>query len=300
MLLALVSAAAMAQGGPSYLVWTSRIEEIDASERRLVLETAWVDSDGTVVARRPAVVVAAGGGMWEHRNALSLGTRYDCECLAEGGDAAACRHPDETTDGVVVDLVSGAQVPVATTDPALRVRASDRFSEPYASVGPYLFVRSVDRRSECAATRFFVHAEAVVLDLGAGGARMDVFTDSERAALPPPVDPQPRSPVLLTSSDPGTEVVQVTPRWGADGALRVDYDRTTPTCKSCVAPDLTSYQTLASSTGYVPVRLVPYAITPATVATYLASHPDDGMRGWSEVPAGAHATWLDLFRRPVP
>ncbi|HEU4452121.1 MAG TPA: hypothetical protein VFR81_03640, partial [Longimicrobium sp.] len=93
--------AATSASSEAYLVWS-----VDPADTAGVGQTAWIDGEGRVVARRPGVYVAGGGAVWAWTEGKKPGRGVDCECLrnAEFADDAQCSR---TAPVGIVDLVDG-------------------------------------------------------------------------------------------------------------------------------------------------------------------------------------------------
>jgi hypothetical protein len=299
------AAAAPAQG-EAYLVWSA-----DSASAPV---TAWIDGEGRVVARRPGVLVAAGGGLWAWREEKERTKGIDCECLreqefTEDEQASYRRCPKEADVAVVdlVDLLGGRRVRVLDTmldADTLGVEPPEQSAMPLAGVGPYLFTESESYIYSCGAHGFH-NVDAQVYDLlrGARMAMMDSVEIAEAtaregadairrlieedAALE---DPRPVEAVDLT---------EVEARWTPAGKLEVAYQFTTGTCYACSDGLSSSYTRSAVVPAKVlPRRLAEWTTAPEAVRRYWQTSPPRARSGWSRVDAPDRAAALARFRAP--
>ncbi|HEX8692222.1 MAG TPA: hypothetical protein VF746_07380 [Longimicrobium sp.] len=300
-------AAAASATGEAYLVWSADSAGAPAT-------TVWIDGEGREVARRPGVLVAAGGGLWAWREEKERTKGIDCDCLREteftDDEQASYRRCTREADVAVVDLVDllgGRRVRVLDTmsgADTLGIEPPEQSSAPLAGVGPFLFTESDSYTYSCGAHGFHgVDAEVYDLLLGARVEMMDSVeaeaataregADAIRRMIEEDADLEDPRPVEVV------DLTEVEARWTPAGKLEVAYQFTTGACYACGDGLAGSYTRSAVIPAKVlPKRLAEWTTAPEAVRRYWQSAPPGARSGWSRVDAPDRAAALARFRAP--
>ncbi len=260
-----------------FLVWT---REDDGCA-----ETHRIDAAGRELETMDGIWIAAGTGTWrwheEDRRVLtSACERYDDEgALLTAPEPA----PGSATRATLEEATTGAtQVLV---DPPVGADGAEDFRhrvELVASVGPWLFVRESTYVYACGAH-------------GTTGVEAMIWDASSASMVPRPDDvgsldgPRAKAMQRLTEDDDGfppaddtTNLTELVPAFGRDGALRFGLQFTAPTCYACGRGDGGSYtKSEIVDAERVPGMLAAYAETPRAVRSFVAANPAAQVKGWS-------------------
>jgi hypothetical protein len=285
----------------AYLVWSA--------DTAWKTETAWIDGAGRVLARRPGVVVAGGGGVWAWTEGEKRMVATSCECYRKNEYDPEAYCPEPATVAVVdlVDLLGGRRVPVLRVDSGISVAPPRQGAVPYTGVGPYLFVENATEWYDCYHHEGFA-VDPFVLDLSRGGAAVALVDSAGAAAVVARQGAEAREAMLrefeessldtaeVPSGPPGFSSVEAA--WTAEGRLRVSYRFLIGACFTCSNEHASSYSMSAAiPAAGVPPRLAPYAVAPDAVRLYWRRSPPGEHAGWSRVDAADRAAVLARFRR---
>jgi hypothetical protein len=297
--------AAASASPEAYLVWS-----IDPADTVGVGQTAWIDGEGRVVARRPGVYVAGGGAVWAWTKGTKPARGGDCDCLEENDFAEDAQCPKTAPVGVadLVDALGGRRIAlleVPTSNEQIdysQMEPPEQDAWPVGGVGPYLLMERSIYMYGCGA-HGSVSVEWSVYDLRTGdtvalldNAEVEAATAREGAAALAELRKE------MTEDEAAVREVEMTAvetRWTAEGALRVGYQFTTGACYACSDGIWSSYsRSLVVPAPTLPRPLAPYARAPEAVRRYWASSPPGERAGWSEVDAPDVAAALARFRAP--
>jgi len=278
-----------------YLVWSA-----DSAGA----ETVWIDGAGQVAARRPQVVIAAGGGLWAWTPGKGKTTGIDCQCINRRDDDpnAACTATGEAEIAGVTDLAGGrgiSLVPVPQPgEPGGEQAPTEQAVVPLSSAGPYLFTEVRNYVNACGA-HGFEGADVRVFDLAAGGRAVDIVEAGDTAAVMAREGARARA--ALEAAEAATMPVDsfflssVEPRWTAGGKLDVEYRFSAPACYAC-GDGRNAYMTSALvPASSPPARLAALLEAPEMVRRWWQAHPPRAQAGWSAAPAAA----LAAFQTPA-
>ncbi|HEX8692220.1 MAG TPA: hypothetical protein VF746_07370 [Longimicrobium sp.] len=282
----------------AYLVWSA-----DSAH---AAETAWIDGEGRVVARRPGVFVAGGGGVWRWTEGKQMTTGLDCECLREKeyAEGAQCPARAEVATVDLVDLLGGRRVRVldAPNADSLEIAPPEQWATPLAGAGPYLFVETRTDVFACGA-HGSLGVEAAVYDL-ASGARVALLDSAEAAAALAREGEAARARLnraeeMRDSPADAVDLTEVEARWTPAGELEVAYQFTAGACYACSDGHSSSYsRSEIVPASRVPGRLAAWTRAPEAVRRYWRAAPPLAESGWSRVDAADPAAALARFRGP--
>jgi hypothetical protein len=280
----------------AYLVWST--DSADAAE------TAWIDGEGRVVARRPGVYAAGGGTVWRWTEAKTPWKGVDCECLRaeEYAEGAQCVATAPVAVAALVDESGERTIPmlVLPTGEDLEIAPPEQEARPLSGVGPFLLVERRMETYACGA-HGSVGVEWAAYDLRAGApaalldsAETHAATAREGAAalaeLRREMEPE-------EAARREVELTAVEARWSPDGALRVGYQFTTGACYACSDGLWSSYtRSAVVPAGSVPRPLAAFTPAPEAVRRHWRASPPGERAGWSAVDAPDLAAALARFR----
>jgi len=290
----------------AYLVWS-----VDPADTAGVGETAWIDGEGRVVARRPGVFASGGGAVWAWTKGTKPGRGVDCGCKREAEYAEDAQCPSTEPVGVadLVDALGGRriallEIPTSNGDiDYSQLEPPGQDAWPVGGVGPYLLTMSSRYIFGCEAAHGSRGVKWAVYDLRTGdavalldSAETAAATAREGAAALAELKKE-MTPEEAAEAD--VELTVVETRWTPDGALRVAYQFTTGACYACSDGMWSSYSRSAEVPApALPRPLAAYARAPEAVRRYWAASPPGERAGWSAVDAPDPAAALARFRAP--
>ncbi len=289
----------------AYLVWS-----VDAADTAGVGETAWIDGEGRVVARRPGVFASGGGAVWAWTKGTKPARGVDCECVRDNGYAENAQCPTTAPVGVadMVDLLGGRRIAlleVPTSGGQIdygQMEPPSQEAWPVAGVGPYLLMQRSIYLYGCGA-HGSTGVEWSVYDLRTGDT-VALLDSAETAAATAREGASALAELKkgMTEDEAAEASVMLTmvrTRWTADGALRADYQFTAGACYACSDGMWSSYSRSAEIPApALPRPLAAYARAPEAVRRYWAASPPGERAGWSAVDAPNAAAALARFRAP--
>jgi hypothetical protein len=293
-------AAAPASSG-AYLVWS-----LDPADTADVGETAWIDGEGRVVARRAGVFASGGGAVWAWTEGKKPGRGVDCFCLrdAEFDETAQCPKTEPVGVADLVDALGGRRIALleVPAGDSLLIEPPYQEATPLAGVGPYLMLERRVYTYACGA-HGSQSVEWFVYDLRTGDT-VALLDSAETAAAIAREGAAALAELKkgMTEDEAAEADVMLTAlqaRWTAEGALRVAYQFTTGACYACGDGVWSSYSRSAEVPApALPRPLAAYARAPEAVRRYWAASPPGEYAGWSAVDAPDPAAALARFRAP--
>lgn len=281
--------------------------------------TLWIRGNsrgGTVLGRRPGILLALPDGVVEVREReVSLPT---CDCAAEPGDGGTAECPavieGGATGAVLVaarlpdgDEIGITEAPEASDHGVPLYEALEFGAEITASVGPFLFVRADERSLACGAAHDDWSARFEVFD-AAAGEPTGLLSEEERARL---LDREQAAAFRLMAGDTladaarpeDLELTMITPVAGPGGALGLRYQFSARS--SFAASDGTwgAYtRSVDVPAASLPAALLPFAPVPRALAGFPPPEPGLRFGGYTRLaPAGEQlAALARLFSSAHP
>jgi hypothetical protein len=273
----------------SILLWT-----LDPAGAR---ETWTLDGAGDVASHTDGARVAARGGVWLWRQVAEPVPTRPCPSYDANGTELPAGGPSDPGAGVRVTLErEGRSERIALIEPEDGAGAQDiqQSADLVASVGPFLFIRESTYAYTCgahgnvgASARIYdvEHGTDVVMPGDDGGlvdsstiaaasnrARVDLLRKDDFLAAP------------VTGGELPVELTAIVPTYDRSAALEVGLQFTTDTCYACSDGAWSSYTTsVVEAVTEIPVTLRPWASPPASVLSFVETHPGLNVRGWGRV-----------------
>jgi hypothetical protein len=261
-----------------FFVWTREDEERTLTYR--------IDASGRMIEALDGVIIATGTGNWRWRVDDRSVPTIACEHYDDEGHVFAGEpvEPGTATRASLEHLASGAEQIIV--DPGVDLMGNAEVQHDVgiiASIGPYIFAEESTYAYTCGA-----HGNtgvAMMIWNAATGTTVAMPTDLG------PLDAARRIAIAeLTESDDDAfaatednlELTEVLPRFAPDGGVLLGLQFTAPTCYACTRGGFSSYtKSTVVEGGTLPALLAPFARPPSAVRTFLRTHPDIEMKGWS-------------------